>query len=263
MTDKPRGISVVIDADHGGRWTSLRSGAGREWLWNRHIPERANVRPGDAFVDAGGLEECIPTVGGLPDHGDAWARAWRPDGPGLAVDGDGYRLQRRIQIDGDVALASYRLSAPPGWRFIWAAHALLDLSTSARLYAPSGHPARIAGGEKMSAFLWPWFNGDDLSTLGDVDGTARMITLPDLRQITVADQNHRLTMAISALEAPVSVAIWRNLGGWPNPVPYRSIGVEPMLGRIPRLSAAQQEEAAVVPASGQLSWSLKIRAHQT
>src|SRR5581483_10582739 len=49
------------DLEHGGRWTSLRLG-GREWLWQRADPARAGVAPGDAFVDAGGLEECVPTV---------------------------------------------------------------------------------------------------------------------------------------------------------------------------------------------------------
>ncbi|MER7186116.1 hypothetical protein ABT404_42785, partial [Streptomyces hyaluromycini] len=49
-------LEAVTDLAHGGRWTSLRHG-GREWLWRRDSPERHGVTPGDAFVDAGGLEE--------------------------------------------------------------------------------------------------------------------------------------------------------------------------------------------------------------
>ena len=36
------------------------------------------VYPLPEFVDAGGLEECLPTVRGRPDHGDIWSR------PGLS-----------------------------------------------------------------------------------------------------------------------------------------------------------------------------------
>jgi galactonate dehydratase len=50
-------LHVEVDVERGGRWTSLRA-EGRQWLWQRPAPERAGVRPGDAFVDAGGLEEC-------------------------------------------------------------------------------------------------------------------------------------------------------------------------------------------------------------
>jgi hypothetical protein len=59
---------VSVDLDHGGRWTSLHVG-GREWLWSRDEPLRAHVAPGDPFADAGGIEECVPTVRGRPDGG--------------------------------------------------------------------------------------------------------------------------------------------------------------------------------------------------
>jgi hypothetical protein len=257
------GISVQVDADHGGRWVSLRSAAGREWLWSRHAPQRAGVHPGDAFVDAGGLEECIPTIGGVPDHGDAWARPWRRSGDALIVDGDAYRLRRSISTRADTATASYRLAAAPGWRFIWAAHALLDLSPSARLLAPAGHPTTVVGTAGESQTAWPWLGDVDLSRVSEADGTALMITLTDLDQITVVDQGDRLTMSLSAAGAPTSVAIWRNLGGWPEGAPYRSIGVEPMLGRTGELSLAGPGDAATVPPSGSLDWSLAITADRS
>jgi hypothetical protein len=52
--------------------------------------------------------------------------------------------------------------------------------------------------------------------------------------------------------------IWRNLGGWPADRPYRSIGVEPMLGYSPTLALAQDGDAAVVPSTGTVEWSLTI-----
>ncbi|MEK8108353.1 hypothetical protein NKG94_31885 [Micromonospora sp. M12] len=78
----PVALRVAYDATHGGRWTSLHGG-GREWLWRGPEPGRHRVRPGDAFVDAGGLEECLPTVRGRPDHGEVWSRPWRTAAPAL------------------------------------------------------------------------------------------------------------------------------------------------------------------------------------
>ena len=89
-----------VDLDRGGRWTSL-STADREWLWTNPDPaiaaERATVRGGaadghePAFVDAGGGEECWPTVRGEPDHGAAWSRTWsgHPSDATVAVPGVG------------------------------------------------------------------------------------------------------------------------------------------------------------------------------
>jgi hypothetical protein len=53
--------------------------------------------------------------------------------------------------------------------------------------------------------------------------------------------------------------LWRNLGGFPAEEPYRSLGVEPMLGRVFDLAEARPGDAAV-PAAGVLSWRLTISA---
>ena len=142
-------LSSVVDLAHGGRWTSLRAGE-REWLWRRTDPARSQVRPGQAFVDAGGIEEC---------------------------------------------------------------------------------PA---------------------------DGTAVGAILTDCPQVTVADGPDTVTFRLSADGQPVSTALWRNLGGFPQPEPYRSIGVEPMLGRVFDVASAGAGDAATVPASGVCTWRLEI-----
>lgn len=57
-------------------------------------------------------------------------------------------------------------------------------------------------------------------------------------------------------------------GPWPAPAGtrldlYRSIGVEPMLGRAFDLANAESHEQVRVPASGELSWRLTVRASRT
>jgi hypothetical protein len=55
------------------------------------------------------------------------------------------------------------------------------------------------------------------------------------------------------------VAIWRNLGGFPPGAPYRSIGVEPMLGAVFDLAEASgPQDAVTVSASGEVAWDLMI-----
>lgn len=253
-------MSVDMDAAHGGRWPSLRGRNGREWLWRRDAPGRASVRPGDPFVDAGGMEECLPTIGGEPDHGDVWSRPWRPDGDGLAVEVDGRRLWRRTTVDGSGVHSSYRLTADPGWWFIWAAHTLIDVAPGARILAPEGRPMRVNSDDGTAERHWPMHGGTDLSRLGDDDGTAYMIIIPELPEITVVDGADRITFRLRVTGQPFAVAIWRNLGGWPSGEPYRSIGIEPMLGHSPTLSMARTGKSAVVPPDGRVEWSLTIDA---
>jgi hypothetical protein len=254
------GVRVEVDSVHGGRWVSLTGPDGKEWLWRRDAPEREAVRPGDPFVDAGGLEECYPTIGGQPDHGAVWSRPWQVDDAGLRVHGDDFDLHRTIRVEGDEVVGTYRLLAPPGQRFVWAAHALLALSTAARVELPAGHPMTVDLPDRSETAAWPLLDGADLSVFGPADGTVMGIRLPDLSAATVVDGDSRLTLALEVDGQPVGVMLWRNLGGWPEAAPYRSTGVEPMIGHRATLANAGPREAGVVPTSGEVSWTLRIAA---
>ncbi|MFK3983474.1 hypothetical protein ACI2K4_24200 [Micromonospora sp. NPDC050397] len=315
----PPGIPIPlrVEYDHrlGGRWTSL-TGGGRQWLWTGPQPGRDRVLPGDAFVDAGGLEECLPTVRGTPDHGAAWSRPWRQLDPATAtVDCPDFTLTRRLTERDGVVLADYRLLAAPGYRFVWAAHALLDLSPRARLLAPAGTPTRLypeaaellpegtwpertigtgpeptggAGPEPTGgagpdqsveagpnregspapwyAAPWPSPAGLPLARFGPDDGTAVGAVLVDCARVQVVDGPDTLTLELDCADQPRATALWRNLGGWPADRPYRSIGVEPMLGGVFDLAEADLgggANAAVVPASGEVTWQLTISAHRS
>ena len=268
-----RSATVTTDPAHGGRWTSLRLG-GREWLWRRTDSAafaRDAARPGDAFVDVGGLEECIPTVRGNPDHGDAWSRPWHATTATEAfVECDGFALHRRIQSVGDTVVAAYRLISRPGFRFVWAAHALLDLDVGARVELPAGLPVRLypeaapllgrwPTGAAFVEGRWPEPQGLQLAEFGPSDGTAIGASILDASAVTVADGASRLRMTLHAdAELPRSIALWRNLGGFPADAPYRSTGVEAMLGRVFDLADAGPDDAVTVPASGVVEWRLQL-----
>lgn len=268
-------IRVVTDPAHGGRWTSLCA-HGREWLWARDEPRRAPAGPGDAFADAGGLEECVPTVRGTPDHGDAWSRRWTAAGDTGGGDGEGdgsdggdtyevacpdFRLVRTLRTCGARLTADYVLTAEPGYRFVWAAHALLDVSASGRLDLAEGAAGRLYadGGARWTPFAWPSAGGVAFDRLGPDDSTA-LGAVVDTARAAVHDGSHTLTFALRAEDQPVSVALWRNLRGFPEGAPYRSVGVEPMLGRVFDLAAAGEGDAARVPAGGEVRWRLTVTA---
>ncbi|KMS92187.1 MULTISPECIES: hypothetical protein [Streptomyces] len=286
-------LDVVTDPAHGGRWTSLRAD-GREWLWHRHAPERDESAPGDAFVDAGGLEECVPTVRGRPDHGDAWSRPWTRDGDTERVHCAAFTLTRTLRATPDGAEADYTLTAEPGFRFVWAAHALLDLSEHATLHMTGGATTRLfpeaapllkepwPDGAPWVAGSWPAPRGLALDRLGPDDGTA-VGAVVDTHLCCVHDGHGRLSLSVrvtadsvaghpvadqqagarpegrhSGAGQPVSIALWRNLGGFPEANPYRSTGVEPMLGRVFDLADAGPGDAAEVPATGEVHWRLTL-----
>ncbi|MFB6957658.1 hypothetical protein ACFCYB_11550 [Streptomyces sp. NPDC056309] len=253
-------VSVVTDRDHGGRWTSLTAG-GREWLWHRDEPRRPLVRPGDPFADAGGLEECVPTVRGLPDHGDAWSRRWRKDGQADVVECPDFRLTRRLDMEAGAAVADYTLTAEPGYRFVWAAHALLDLSPDARIgiEVPAETRLYLDEGAGWITGAWPRVDGIPLDRLGPDDATAvgAVVLTP---RAAVHDGPHTLHLSVEAAGQPVAVALWRNLGGFPQETPYRSIGVEPMLGHVFDRTGAADGDTAVVPLSGEVAWRLTVTA---
>jgi hypothetical protein len=105
-----------------------------------------------------------------------------------------------------------------------------------------------------------WPTALDLSTYGPSDGTAVGAVLVDCPAVSVRDRGAVLTLELSCPGQPVSTALWRNQAGFPDGAPYRSLGVEPMLGRVFDLAEAGPGDAAVVPASGELAWRLTVSA---
>lgn len=78
--------------------------------------------------------------------------------------------------------------------------------------------------------------------------------------MSVHDGADTLHLSVEADGQPVAVALWRNLGGFPQGAPYRSIGVEPMLGRVFDRAAADDGDTAVVPPTGEVTWRLTVTA---
>ena len=220
------------------------------------------MAPGAAFVDAGGVEECFPTITGSPDHGDVWSRPWRQRGRQQSVRTGAFDLRRRIEV-GRRVVVDYRLSGPVGVAFVWAFHALLDPAVGTRIRT-SATPCTVwpSPGETVQT-VWPQvLDRPDGDVLGPDDGSAVFCVLAGTDHLAVIRGDDpaapRLKFRLTCPQAPVSFGIWRNLGGYPAGSPYRSFGIEPMLGRTPQLNGADPVETAHIPPSGTLRWRLVI-----
>jgi hypothetical protein len=165
-------------------------------------------------------------------------------------------LRRQLCVDRGVT-ASYRLEAAPGFRFVWAAHALLDISPKATVELQLGCPTRIYPDDGASYVTDIWPTGG-LDRLGPDDGTAVGAIVVGPSAVRVHDGEH-LELGLRT-DQPTSIALWRNLAGWPAEQPYRSIGVEPMLGAVFDLATAGPDDAVTVPATGTVTWTLELSA---
>lgn len=283
----PVPLVLQTDLDHGGRWTSLRTGTSlrtagtdaREWLWHNEDPatdaERLAVDPdavaaGGGFVDAGGGEECFPQVRGVPDHGIVWALPWTPEDTG--VDGSAVArvrtaygtLVRRISDRDGTVRVDYEITAERP--FVHAAHLLLDLGEQARLEFPVDRaPMTVLDWPRegeVSRGSWPTLpvaegrGGDDLSRFGPADGTARCAIVTGVDRAVVIDGGRALEIAWGS-QSPIAAMVWRNLEGFPDQGPYRSIGFEPMLG-----TAAGMDEVGAVPA-GRHHWWIEMTGRRS
>lgn len=269
-----RTVRLRTDLEHGGRWTSLRStgpAGEREWLWPNPAvspARRATAGPRQPFVDAGGGEECFPSVTGAVerghDHGDVWSRPWSgEDADAGATTGD-LALRRRVTPGEGVLRVDYEITGPGGTGVLHAVHLLLALSQDARVEVPAGadvvlqdHPAP----GRAHRTRWPDGDGVDLACLGPADGTARSAVVA-VDAVDVVDGRDRLSLrwGVGApARAPVSLVLWRNLGGWPASAPYRSIGIEPLLGAALDRDRAEPGQLAVL---GQepLRWWVEVSA---
>ncbi|HEY9290312.1 MAG TPA: hypothetical protein VIP98_03435 [Microlunatus sp.] len=233
--------------------------------------DRLTARAGEPFVDAGGVEECFPTVRGRPDHGAAWTLRWHqlrqqdhePVGKGRAPRTDrctldDVTLQRTVTESAEQTMIGYRIDGPPGLHFVHAVHALLDLSDRARIVIDGNPPMQVFDHPVVEQASWPMLDGVDVSYLTPIDQTAYAMII-DCSAVDVIDGPHRLHLdwQVADGSAPTSLLYWRNLGGWPQPAPYRSIGIEPMIGSTADPSADGAGAARLGP-EGSLSWRLRL-----
>lgn len=182
--------SAVLVPALGGKVRDMMLG-GRQWLWHNPQVPFALPRVGaryDESRDAGGFDECFPTVGQcrlpswvegahrakLPAHGELWAQ---PPDILIVTDEDGhsatctwngaalpYRFTRRITVrpEGWVAF-DYSATNTGAHRlpFLWSSHPVFPLTPRTRLFLPEGARVRLWSqrdvnfGKPGTEYAWP------------------------------------------------------------------------------------------------------------
>lgn len=248
------GCSVTLLPALGGKISSIAAGE-HELLQAPLNPYRTR-EPETGFEesDAGGWDECIPTVaactlaygGGevdAPDHGDLWGVPWHV----LAADDDSATLRARCaSLPLELTRSSILTATVSGWTlhllytlvnvgdesvpWLWSAHPLFAVDPGDRVLLPKEVASvRVEGsGDGMlragQRVLWPVAEQTDGSprdlsvTLGPDAETGDKLFAGPLQDGWCALERRglglRLTMRFEASIIP-SLGLWLCYGGWP------------------------------------------------
>ena len=233
-----------------------------------------------------GWDECFPAVApgrypgrpydgiGIPDHGELWGLPTTavPAKDGITVVWHGlrfgYRLTRKLHLDGAAVVADYTLVnlAPFEFRYVWSQHAFLTLAGGARLEGPTGrwrYSHDAAGVDHQAEFDWPavepGLDLGDMATLPAGRGWKAFSMDPIAGPITIhyPDRGGRALSIdyASADGQPAHWGVWANTGGWGN---NRNLTVEPTTGRFDQLDRSVADgSAARLPPAGRRDWTVR------
>ena len=235
-----------------------------------------------------GWDECFPAVSPckylrhpyegipVPDHGELWGLPTTavPTKNGITTVWHGlrfgYRLTRKLYLDGASVVAEYTLVnvAPFDFHFVWAQHPILSLASPVRVVldpAAAGafrfsHATDLAPVDEP--FTWPHLaGGADLSRpAGLPSGSAWKVFSADpiARPLTLAYDARGRSLEIgysSESGVPAYWGFWINSGGWGG---HRHLAVEPTTGRYDQLDRAQRDgSAGRVTPLGRADWAVR------
>lgn len=272
----------------GGKVASIIDKAdGYELLYN--FPDEL---PTKHFYDSpysehwfAGWDECFPSIAASPyvghpydgvrspDHGELWGLPTTavPTRDGITTVWHGlrfgYRLTRKLYLDGPTVHAEYTLVnlAPFPFCFIWAMHALFSSKSPAKI--DLGHQAlRRSHGTTFAdtpgEFTWP--RPDETTDLSDIahlppEQAYKAFTVKPIKraaQITYPARNRSVAIKYQSDEVPAYWGIWINTGGW---LHHQHFAVEPTTGRFDQLDAAIRDgSAGKVEPQGTVKWSVQL-----
>ena len=212
----------------------------------------------------------------IPDHGELWGLPTTavPSKAGITTVWHGlrfgYRLTRKLWLDGPTVRADYTLInlAPFDFCFVWAAHALLAMEQAAcdveiTLNGPPAfrysHDADHV--DIQQPFAWPNAPGADLSrpaTLAPHRAwkafSVEPISLP--ARVDYPSRGRSLKLSFESSEVTAYWGIWVNTGGWAG---HKHFSLQPTTGRFDQLDRSIRDgSAAHVGSSARCDWSFQM-----
>jgi galactose mutarotase-like enzyme len=275
-------LRMEVRPQLGGKVSSLIDKADRFELLFNYPAELPTTSKYDLPYASGwyaGWDECFPAIAKgpyvghpydgimVPDHGELWSLPTTavPTKDGITSVWNGlrfgYRLTRKLFLDGPTLHAEYTLInlGPFPLRFVWALHALMDMSRPVQIELPP-RPFKISPDEQENeqAYRWPMANGLDLSRLTDLPPERSWKTfcsdpISGSLRLIYPDRSRSLRMAYesdSGLDA--YWGIWINTGQWMH---HRHFAIEPTTGRYDALDASIRDNSAgKVAGGGRCEW---------
>jgi hypothetical protein len=239
-----------------------------------------------------GWDECFPAVAPgqypghpydgipIPDHGEIWGLPTTavPTKDGITTVWHGlrfgYRLTRKLRLEGSSVLADYTLInlAPFEFRFVWSMHSLMSMTSPVQLDVPAGAPFRFShdaeGVDHQQPFNWPVVEpGLDASNLPSLPlrRSWKMFSMdPISGPVTVRypSRGRSLSVEYSSEDSlPAYWGIWINTGGWAG---NQHFAIEPTTGRFDHLHRAVLDgSAGRVAPMGRRDWAVRWTVSQS
>lgn len=288
---------VTIENDHlriqvwpqiGGKVSSIIDKADRFELLFNYPAELPSSAQYDQPYPSGwyaGWDECFPSIAAgkytghpydgitSPDHGELWGLPTTavPTRDGITTVWHGlrfgYRLTRKLYLDGPTITAEYQLNnlAPYEFRFVWAMHALMSMASPVQLQLPGPSEYRFShdaqGKEVQQPFNWPILTDLDFSRLDQLPARQgwKLFSLhPIETPATIAYPSRQRLVRLQYESIGFLSAywgLWINTGGWAG---HRHFALEPTTGRFDQLDRSIRDQTAGrLPAGGQCAWSIR------
>jgi hypothetical protein len=285
-------LRMEVWPSFGGKIASLVDKADEfELLFNYPVEIPTNPQYDTSYANGwhAGWDECFPAVlpgpytghpydgTAVPDHGELWGLPTTavPSKLGITTVWHGlrfgYRLTRKLSLDGPSVRADYTLInlAPFDFRFIWTGHPLLSMEGQAadaeiNLSGPSAfrqtHDADYV--DVQQPFNWPSApGGEDLS---------KPASLPPRRawkahaidpiswpaKVLYPSRGRSLKLQFESPDVTAYWAIWLNSGGWAG---HHHFSVQATTGRFDQIDRCVRDgSAARIGASGRCDWSFQM-----
>ena len=237
-----------------------------------------------------GWDECFPAVSPckylrhpyegipVPDHGELWGLPTTavPTKDGITTVWHGlrfgYRLTRKLYLDGPSIVAEYTLVnvAPFEFHFVWAQHPILSTAVPMHIDAGAGagdtfRLSHLSDSVPVDrAFQWPALDGGiDLSEPAALPGGSAwkvFSTEPISAPLTLRYPTRGRSLTsdyASETGLPAYWGIWLNTGGWGG---HRHVAIEPTTGRFDQVDRSMRDgSSGRVGRLGRADWTVRWR----
>ncbi len=262
-----------------------------------HAYTTASDSSGFELSDAGGWDECLPSVAActahgamIPDHGDVWRRPWRAssDGTSLTASVDAFSVpvhfSKRLSLSNSTLLTEYSAQNPTAHvaEFLWSAHPLFQVEEGDRIVLPGNVADVHVEGSTINSLAredgrcaWPMADSSagswiDLSQVGPLDGTtAHKLFAGPLTNGWCGLYRSKLQLGILVQFDPrltPYAGLWISHGQWPAGGKHRqyTVALEPTFAPCDALDKASITGRSMVLAPGRtFSWPLHLSVAQS